>query len=102
MSKFKGTPGPWYVTGHMTKYIEARIGGGIFQEVAAVGPTDAVGGYGSQQRANARLIAAAPELLESLDELANGYAGNGWDVGIVPRISKARAAIAKALGEDSP
>jgi hypothetical protein len=35
------------------------------------------------------------ELLSALEELANGYAGNGWDVGLVPRIEKARAAIAK-------
>lgn len=47
----------------MTKYVEARIPGGLIQEVASVGPTDADNGYGPQQEANARLIAAAPELL---------------------------------------
>lgn len=45
-------------------YIEARIGGGMLQEVAACGPT----AEGSeQQEANARLIAAAPELLAALE-----------------------------------
>jgi hypothetical protein len=60
MSNGKFTPGPWFMTGNLTKYVEARIGDGLIQEVAAVGPTDADGGYGAQQLANARLIAAAP------------------------------------------
>lgn len=53
----------------MTKYVEARIDGGIWQEVAACGPTEADNGYGEQQQANARLIAAAPDLLEALEGL---------------------------------
>lgn len=66
------TPGPWYVTGKLTRYVEARIDGGLIQEVAACGPTKADGGYGPQQEANARLIAAAnpatiSELLDRLE-----------------------------------
>ena len=67
------TPGPWYVTGKLTRYVEALIDGGLIQEVAACGPTKADGGYGPQQEANARLIAAAnpaaiSELLARLEE----------------------------------
>ena len=66
------TPGPWYVTGKLTRYVEARIDGGLIQEVAACGPTKADGGYGPQQEANARLIAAAnpatiSELMDRLE-----------------------------------
>ena len=66
------TPGPWYVTGKLTRYVEALIDGGLIQEVAACGPTKADGGYGPQQEANARLIAAAnpaaiSELLDHLE-----------------------------------
>ncbi|MGV5083073.1 hypothetical protein [Pseudomonas aeruginosa] len=63
----KHTPGPWFVNGHenYTKYVEARIGGGLLQEVAACGPTE----QQEQQEANARLIAAAPELLDALVNL---------------------------------
>ena len=68
------TPGPWYVTGNLTRYVEALIDGGLIQEVAACGPTKADGGYGPQQEANARLIAAAnpaaiSELLDRLEEV---------------------------------
>ena len=50
-------------------------------------------------RANAHLIAAAPELFEALDKLANGYSGCRWDTGLVPRIEMAKKALAKARGE---
>ena len=65
------TPGPWYATGKLTRYVEARIDGGLIQEVAACGPTKADGGYGPQQEANARLIAAAnpATISEILDRL---------------------------------
>jgi hypothetical protein len=47
------------------------------------------------RRADARLIAAAPELLESLKEYAEGYEGTRSE-----RDARARAAIAKAEGVD--
>lgn len=61
----KHTPGPWFTKreGFSTVYVEARIGGGFLQEIAACGPTAA--GI-QQQDANAKLIAAAPDLLEAL------------------------------------
>lgn len=51
------------------------------------------------RNANARLIAAAPELLEALQEIIAAADGEGWsqlDAGF----TKARAAVAKALGND--
>lgn len=103
MKTFKGTPGPWFEhrEGFSTVYIEARIGGGIIQEVAACGPCD----KGSeQQSANAKLIAAAPELLEALQELISGYEDREqsgmFDMLVTgDLIEKANAAINKALGE---
>lgn len=52
------------------------------------------------QKRIAELEAKLEAVLKAMDELANGYAGNRWDVGIVPRLEKARAAIAKARGEE--
>ena len=91
------TPGPWVVVGRLTKYVEARLVGGLIQEVAACGPTMADEGYGQQQEANARLIAAAPDLLEALIELADcGAEAWGEDR---PCVKWAHAVIAKATGE---
>jgi hypothetical protein len=100
----------------MTKYIEAKIGNGWIQEVASVGPTEADKGYGAQQEANARLIAAAPELLEALRELLTDMviaqanmrsaarrdaSWDGCSNAIQPRVDAALAAIAKATGDAS-
>ena len=104
------TPGPWHTTrdGFSTVYVEARIGGGWIQEVAACGPTE----KGSdQQEANARLISAAPELLEAIKPFAAMLADHHKDVpdyqqifGInrnsfsVGDLRRAVSAIAKATG----
>lgn len=47
--------------------------------------------------ANARLIAAAPELLEALAEIVSAADERGWDQ-LDPSFSKARSAIAAAKG----
>ena len=100
MNEVKHTPGPWFVTGSMTKYVEARIPGGLVQEVAACGPTQADGGYGDQQQANAKLIAAAPDLLAALqlalDALAHCAADRGYQTLQNKAAHAANSAIAKA------
>jgi len=110
MSEFKGTPGPWfeYREGFSTVYVEAKLRDGLIQEVAACGPTEA--GQESQS-ANARLIAAAPELLEALQLIIKDLRtrakvrGDIDDDGTVVLdigsgvLMKANDAIAKALGQ---
>lgn len=102
------TKGPWFVTGSKTKYVEARIDGGLIQEICAVGPTASDGGYGPQQEANARLIAAAPGILielESLYEELEKYMHTPHPEGVTGagkyllKMQDARTAIAKAKGE---
>lgn len=101
------TPGPWFVpvrTG--TQYVEARIGGGWLQEVAACGPTEKP----EEQKANARLISQAPAMLEALERLlasddahATIHADDGDDVArmleYAAAFDNARAVIRAAKGE---
>lgn len=94
----KHTPGPWFISGRMTKFIEARIPGGMIQEVAGVGPTDFDNGYGEQQEANARLISAAPDLLAAAERVLEKLDHPTLGVTIYDA-DALRDAIAKARGE---
>ena len=95
MSKALHTPGPWFVPTKSfgTLYVEARIGGGMLQEVAAVGPTE----KSEQQEANARLISAAPDLLEALEKIEKAAFATVCNPEWIA--NHARAAIAKATGD---
>ena len=90
--KAQHTPGPWVVDG---KEVFSTVGGR--RRIAQVWNFD-VGQATSD--ANARLISAAPEILQALQELledADNYADDGVYPSPLTR-SKARAAIAKATG----
>jgi hypothetical protein len=82
------TPGPWYSYQHSTDFfpiVGTVSGHGLFHILRT--------GRSSVDDANARLIAAAPELLSALrDILAEA------DFGDPALEAKARAAIAKAEG----
>ncbi|WP_338494088.1 hypothetical protein VRB23_06485 [Erwinia aphidicola] len=94
MKGFKGTPGPWVIDGvdvGAEFNIDSADGG------TSVGITSQIFRDKDKEirRANAQLIAAAPELLSALQDALHAYDKHGehseWDF--------ARAAIAKALGE---
>jgi len=91
----KHTQGDWYTKreGYSTVYVFCRIGGGMVQEVAACGPTNE---GQEQQEANARLIAAAPDLLEALEAVV-AWLEQGDHEGELHTM--ATAAIAKAKGQ---
>ena len=102
------TPGPWQVLPEEVDRPYIRVRGtelGGRYKVANV-PTPAYDGVDAREaretRANARLIAAAPELLEALREIADDYADRfdltcpSTNPGIKSTIAQARAAIAKA------
>lgn len=98
MNATKHTPGPWKIldTTRCNGYEIFRIGGnnagGSWAESITSGDRDA----------NARLIAAAPELLEALlaaiPELPTHDHPDGLADYECPALRKARAAIAKATG----
>ncbi|MDH0357081.1 hypothetical protein [Morganella sp. GD04133] len=81
--EFKGTPGPWYTSN------EGRLL--VRDEEWQCVITDSIGCNGDEEEvANARLIAAAPDLLEALIELRK----------LVAHHNQADAAINKALGRE--
>lgn len=96
MSISKHTPGPWTLDDRGYKYIVSKSGDGyITRDICRLdGSTMAA----LAQEANARLIAAAPELLEALELLVdNPYREGTESDERLRRIG--RAAIAKAKGE---
>lgn len=104
MNEFKGTPGPWEIKPEEVDrpYIRirgTRLGGRF--KVANVLSPDYDGVHhreADETRANARLIAAAPELLEALtttlDEI--GHWLSQQNPGLKEKID---SVVAKALGE---
>jgi hypothetical protein len=96
----KHTPGPWHADGleiWATKAVRFNLTTVGTPMIAAVcAHADMEGG--SPANANARLIAAAPDLLESLQEIVAAADGAGWSQ-LDATLAKARAAIAKATGE---
>lgn len=89
------TPGPWAA---------APIGGGRWAVTVSQMRNEDVGAAGFG-KADAHLIAAAPELLEALDGMLEVYGGENDEDGLPKHevelnlIAFARAAIAKARAE---
>ena len=90
MSEAKHTPGPWQWTQHFDPTISIYKDG--FGQIARL--YDSSAGTG---KANARLIAAAPDLLDALVQFVDEFEGCYADG--EPAMIKARAAIAKATGK---
>lgn len=93
MTVIKHTPGPWRTSLTDDTVVVDAAG----REVAAID-----GDYNDPDtwplmEANARLIAAAPDLLAALAEMIDCY-GSDDGCGPIPIIDRANAAIAKAGG----
>lgn len=84
----KHTKGPWHIRAERYRFIHVTASGG------GIAHLDTIDGEGM---ANARLIAAAPDLLEALTDLLSAHhhsKGDEW-------VDAAYAAIAKAQGRAS-
>lgn len=90
-NEFKGTPGPWGVTGPCCPGVGAEFDGGWHKSIC-MRPERTGGKLTDEYNANMQLIAAAPELLEALQDLVASCR-------IYVNTTDAQAAIAKALGE---
>lgn len=88
----KHTPGPWN-QGHSDVGKEVVFLNGLTEPEKTLGPDDTW--IDCVTEANARLIAAAPELLDALQRLLE----QTRQYGHAPEIEDAERAIAKATGE---
>lgn len=95
MTKFMGTPYPWkWFTSNSHNRLSSEVTGKDGDVIHAFKASDGMVCVNVNQRDMA-VIAAAPELLEALQDALHAYDKHGehseWDF--------ARTAIAKALGE---
>lgn len=108
MSEMKPTPGPWVMTEGKCIYINAKVDGKrrfILQR--STGEGCGINVEAEQVRADCRLIAAAPELLEALQAVLRSFPTDrdmrdaGWERAEIDLACRdyeaARAAISKAL-----
>lgn len=86
----KHTPGPWQAQTFSSHELQTDFA------MVAIGKRAHIIGYSEEDQANARLIAAAPDLLEALELMVDTYDNGGWPSST---LVIARAAIAKAKGE---
>ena len=91
----KHTPGPWSAECRAVGYKGGEWGKDEFLQWVVCGP-EVPSGRGQFFQADARLIAAAPDLLAALQVIASFAVGNGDVCEIIAQ--RARAAIAKATG----
>ena len=109
MNQFKGTPGPWKLM-PFSDSLRIDSQGSIVafgankDNLCMVCQGEDLMAKWEEERANAQLIAAAPELLEALQSLVIDYDEFRFKTHRHhhpqnPMMLKARKAIAKALGE---
>ena len=84
------TPGPWQVNAGCDWVIESQDGVSVSSVYTPAGQREV-------RQANARFIAAAPEMLEELESMLSEHCGNHECDDVVHDL--ARTALAKAKGE---
>jgi hypothetical protein len=96
----KHTPGPWIVAAHEDDDEGFAVVGGEYQMPVAL-PQSTVGGE-AEELANARLIAAAPDLFDALRRLLATSRGNAseHEAGCGCAVHEADKAIARVSSSD--
>jgi hypothetical protein len=95
------TPGPWSVTDNSweTSTVYGPDGETIAEcQINSIATEDTQYEFEAIKEANARLIAAAPELLEALEAMASAFVGHDGERGKDETFLLAHAALAKATG----
>lgn len=97
------TPGPWRT---MDGDSVVNVMGAEGAPIAATTSKTYYERFDATDKANARLISAAPDLYAALDKLLTSYVDIGesgdcgfWEVDAIPEVIAARAALKRARGE---
>ena len=91
----KYTPGPWYQVGAWVEHEDDDVADICSCDPATIGQ-EHLGRSDSEMGANARLIAAAPDLLEALQNMVEAHRSGKL---FASTINNAVDAITKATGE---
>ena len=91
MKEFKGTPGKWKYTVRNVNEMMTTFHGVTIGDTYIEAET-------RNEREDALLIAAAPDLLEALQAMLNKAYKQKWNDHYPDEVSKALSAISKALG----
>lgn len=98
MKRFMGTPGPWeWWTSNSFLRLSSKTTGRDGDVIDSFGMSDGATSL-SVKADDMALIAAAPDLLESLQNMVEAYQHEASIDN--PALLSARAAISKALGEE--
>lgn len=95
----KHTPGPWYLD--EVSADDWQVNSDLHDHcLFQITPTIGVQSLTEEDKANAQLIAAAPDMLEALQSLiVCDFGANGWTETAEQAAIKARTAVLKATGE---
>ena len=107
MNKTTHTPGPWNITynGTYGPYVDApyndKSGYGAASHDVGIETDSICAPRGPNAKANAQLIAAAPDLLDALEKLRAAWVrtDSGQSLAMAHAMKKANSAIASAKGE---
>lgn len=94
MKEFKGTKGEWKIlpTSEYRKWVNVTSEKGVIARVFYGEAPPVV--YKEEAEANAKLIAAAPDLLEALQEILEAVDNSVWNH---PSLEKGKKAIEKSI-----
>ncbi|MCC4519020.1 hypothetical protein LMA44_17675 [Enterobacter hormaechei] len=100
MKRFMGTPGPWeWWTSNSFLRLSSKTTGRDGDVIDSFGMSDGATSL-SVKADDMNLIAAAPDLLEALQAMLSKAYKQNWNDQYPDEVSKAQAAISKALGEE--